>query len=1561
MTTLTTGAVKALYTFAPSTVWGVTDSAANLLAANGHASTVADKIALNMASSITVSAVAGTEVTVAQARTLFGLAGGNVTLATGAPFKIKDTALNILDASARGVLLQATALDVSEASVADTIKVEGLASYMGLSGANLKIELKDTASAIEAAITNDVKSLIGATSIKVTATLAEMADLATAIGTVTFTTPNPTKTITLQDTVAHLSDATMSTDDQTLAQTAGAVKISDATTFSMAQAAGLKTNLAGLIAANSLDVVDTLAHLTGDDATTDAIGVTKTATANDASGISATNWHAAYAKFTTKLVAHAVTDTAANLATLTADELAKASAATYSYSATGDDLVSVANAKKLLTAGATATGSGKLTLNDTTDNILAATADAALTAAAGVKISGGAAVTVEQALKLVTGKANMAFDDNITLAITDTAANLLAVKANAKLVALGGYDSLVITISGANTVSAADAGDLVGLFGLTDAPTLANGATLVVSDTAAHLLDDNLMTDGVTGLATSYEIKGANEGTVANAKDLKTLTATLGDGATLVVTTADMAAVNTRKADLTAAAALVSEIELTSLGTAAIEAADYVASNAIYKKIGLASGDPLNLTIKLTGSSTTTLGTTASGASAGDGDIVNVGTIDASGNGAAVTLNLGAQGEGFVIKGVSDYANTITGGQGADSITGGTKSDTFIGFSLGDTVDGGETTVTGGDITNSITDQLVLAATSAGLNAATDDQLVHVEKVAVTGASAAVTIDLSKQTEGFIIAGASGQANTIKAGGSLGDTVADTKDTENSITGGSAADAITGGVSRDIINGYTAGDSINGGGGRDTIVLTVAGSDTLLGAAADTLITAVEEIDASGLTGGATLNLTKQTEAFKIIGGSGDDKITAGGGNDTIVGFAGTDTVDGGGGSNTLVLNNTTAATYTFTTTTLAKVQTIDATLATAAVTLVMSGLTSGEIVKASNNGDTITGTTGADKITGGSGNDTINGFAGADTVDGGAGTGDRLVLTATSTDLNSALDTQLVNVESVTVSGNTAVTLSLTNQNEGFTITGGGGADVITGGKGADTITGGAGNDTINGFTTGDIIDGGDGTDTLVLTASLSTATTNDQIAHLENVSVASTVAAGIIIYLGSQLSTESFSITGGSGADTITGGAGNDTISGGGGDDKIIGFTTGDAVDGGAVIDTLVLSGASASYTIGDTKLTTVEIFDASTATSAVTLDLSAQTESLIIKASNYGDTITGGTVGDKITGGNLADKIIGFTTGDTVDGGGGADILSLSATSTALNAALDTQLVNVETVTASAAATISLTNQTEGLNIEGSTGADAITGGKGADTITGGAGNDVLNGGAGNDTFNGFVGADTITGGDGTDTLVLSADLSAADDTRLLTVEVVTAAAASAAVTINLTSQTEALTIIGASAKANTITGGGGNDTISVGTVGSSIVGGAGNDTITGGATAGNTFVYTTLADSVVATYDTIADFKSTDKFQVAAAKKTAIDGGALSNVAATATGTATLTQALTSALTSTNFVANAAAVVTFTCAGAGRYLVINDGTAGFNDADAVVKLSTTAAVTKDNFIA
>ena len=98
-------------------------------------------------------------------------------------------------------------------------------------------------------------------------------------------------------------------------------------------------------------------------------------------------------------------------------------------------------------------------------------------------------------------------------------------------------------------------------------------------------------------------------------------------------------------------------------------------------------------------------------------------------------------------------------------------------------------------------------------------------------------------------------------------------------------------------------------------------------------------------------------------------------------------------------------------------------------------------------------------------------------TIDGQAGD-DILFVSETSSFLNNAHDNQLVSIESIAVTGGSNIDLS--NQSEGFSISGSGAADTIVGGAGANYIVGGGGNDSLVGASNNDTFVGFTGTDTI-------------------------------------------------------------------------------------------------------------------------------------------------------------------------------------------------------------------------------------------------------------------------------------------------------------------------------------------------------------------------------------------------------------------------------------------------------------------------------------------------
>jgi Ca2+-binding RTX toxin-like protein len=313
----------------------------------------------------------------------------------------------------------------------------------------------------------------------------------------------------------------------------------------------------------------------------------------------------------------------------------------------------------------------------------------------------------------------------------------------------------------------------------------------------------------------------------------------------------------------------------------------------------------------------------------------------------------------------------------------------------------------------------------------------------------------------------------------------------------------------------------------------------------------------------------------------------------------------------------------------------------------------------------------------------------------------------------------------------------------------------------------------------------------------------------------------------------------------------------------------------------------------------------------------------------------------------------------------------------------------------------------------------GVENLTGGDGNDTLIGDSGSNTLSGGSGNDTLIGGAGRDTLTGGGNNDTFVVNAMVgSASDSGRVVvqfnnndtgqdsitdfdftndTIQVVATnvsnfthgtdtfvgtatgnkndgSAGSFFKTVGLVNHSHdaSTQVIGNGDVAITfasnvtessfearikydLTGTGNSDTITTGALNDKLTGGAGADTLTGGGGA-DTFVFTNLTVSLVASSsrDTIMDFVSgTDFFQIGHALNgfTDLTGSAFA-------GSGNLANDILSLLNSGNLAANSAAEVKI--AGS-SYVVINDGTAGFNSAsDAVIKLNNNAVLHVGDFI-
>ena len=317
--------------------------------------------------------------------------------------------------------------------------------------------------------------------------------------------------------------------------------------------------------------------------------------------------------------------------------------------------------------------------------------------------------------------------------------------------------------------------------------------------------------------------------------------------------------------------------------------------------------------------------------------------------GGTDTLNVVAIGDISAL-GTPSVSNVETG-----NLTGTAGDDTvtLTGTQLDAIITGSGTINLGGG-----TDTINLTSTSADLNVlgATNASISGVEAISTVGATSAVTITLTGQTEAFTVTSGvqgdtlaggggadvfvmniddardvingnggndtvdysaystgltvvlNGSAPAIVAGSGTTAVLSDTVQNVENFIGGSGNDIITGDGNANTIAGGAGADSLVGGGGNDTIVGDQ--SDTLLdgGSGTDTLQIGADFTSNSDgqivniqdvllTTAGTTLNLSNQTEGFKIIGSSGADTIIGGSGDDTINGQAGNDILTGGGGA----------------------------------------------------------------------------------------------------------------------------------------------------------------------------------------------------------------------------------------------------------------------------------------------------------------------------------------------------------------------------------------------------------------------------------------------------------------------------------------------------------------------------------------------------------------------------------------------------------------------------------------------------------------------------------------
>jgi Ca2+-binding RTX toxin-like protein len=383
--------------------------------------------------------------------------------------------------------------------------------------------------------------------------------------------------------------------------------------------------------------------------------------------------------------------------------------------------------------------------------------------------------------------------------------------------------------------------------------------------------------------------------------------------------------------------------------------------------------------------------------------------------------------------------------------------------------------------------------------------------------------------------------------------------------------------------------------------------------------------------------------------------------------------------------------------------------------------------------------------------------------------------------------------------------------------VSGTGGNDVLTGDSGANVLDGGAGNDELNGLGGGDLLKGGDGSDRLY-----------------------SHVAPGFYQrpYYGNPVVQPALDRL--AEADTLSGGAGNDLLSAG----------YGDNVDGGADVDSLLISfmgapsGVSADFrllatqpsiTVGGAVIQSVEAIE-------------------WLEGSDHADFLAPGDGSANfapIYGRGGDDQIVtGYYSGDTY-GGDGDDVIDRSGSQYGFfhygEAGNDTII---------GGSSYERLDGGEGNDIlSGNYGFDDLYGGNGDDTLDGGSFGDNLFGGAGNDRLYGAGDADIVEGGDGDD--LIYGDYSPT----------------SSAGGLSPASNDD---LLRGGAGKDVIHGDQGNDTIEGGADADTLYGDAGNDLLRGGSGADSFDGGANLtADDPLAFYGDRIDFADRGATQGAAA--------------------------------------------------------------------------------------
>lgn len=296
----------------------------------------------------------------------------------------------------------------------------------------------------------------------------------------------------------------------------------------------------------------------------------------------------------------------------------------------------------------------------------------------------------------------------------------------------------------------------------------------------------------------------------------------------------------------------------------------------------------------------------------------------------------------------SDAVNALTGGGGDDSLYGGGANDTLSGGSGNDKLEGaggddtlggeaGADSLDGGTGNDSLDGGADGDSLAGGLGA---DSIAGGDGTDVADYSSAL-VPVTVNPNGAADDGAAGEGDNV-----AGDVEGATGGIDDDLLIGSGNGTLNGGSGDDILDGGAGSNSLIGGAGVDTA--------TYSGRSAAVTVS----LASAGGDGQAGENDNVETE--KVVGGSGNDKLTGdsaanilygGAGKDIVSGGTGADLIHGGQGNDSL------------------------------------SGNDGRDILNGDDGNDSLKGGSGSDNLLGDVGNDSLDGGTASDILAGGLGT----------------------------------------------------------------------------------------------------------------------------------------------------------------------------------------------------------------------------------------------------------------------------------------------------------------------------------------------------------------------------------------------------------------------------------------------------------------------------------------------------------------------------------------------------------------------------------------------